>query len=184
MRNFLAALLLVLASGSAALAQVDSRGNVGGYDQSLANTPVVQALAYSSGNAIGGLQTVQFFRTLFPPSGILNNISVASKGGSTTAMTIYVFQASPSASTCTDRAAFVLNAADVSKLVAAVPVVLTPAVVGAGATVTFASSQIPISVRNIDTTPTRNLYVCAVVGGAVTPASVADLVFTFGGVQD
>lgn len=159
-------------------------GNVGGYNIAVANTPTVQNAAYSSGNAIGGLQTIAFFRTTAQPSGILNNVLVASQGGATTALTLYIFTANPSASTCTDKSAFVLNSADVSKLIATTSPVLTPAVVGVGTTATMASQQLPISVKNTDSNVTVNLYVCAVVNGAVTPASTSDLVFKFTGVQD
>lgn len=152
-------------------------------DISVSTTPTVQNAAYSSGNAIGGLQTIAFFRTVTQPSGILNNIRVASQGGSTAAMTLYIFNANPSASTCTDKVAFVLNSADVSKLIATTPPVLTPAVVGVGTTVTMASQQLPVSVKNTDSTATINLYVCAVTAG-YTPASTSDLVFKFAGIQD
>lgn len=157
-------------------------GNVGGFDIDVSNTPTVQNAAYSSGNAIGGLQTIAFFRQNTQPSGILNNISVVSRGGSTTAMTFYIFNANPSGSTCTDKSAFSLAAADVSKLIATIPPVLTPAVVGAGTSATTASQQLPVSVKNGESTV--NLYVCVVVGGSVTPASTTDLIFKFAGVQD
>lgn len=156
----------------------------GGFDMSISNTPTVQNAAYSSGNAIGGLQTIAFFRTIAQPTGILNNVLVSSKGGSTTAITLYIFEANPTASTCTDKSAFSLNAADVSKLITTIPIVLTPAVIGAGATATFASQQSAISIRNTDSTTALNFYVCAVVGGSVTPASTTDLVFKFAGIQD
>lgn len=157
-------------------------GQVGGFDISIAFTPTVQNAAYSSGNAIGGLQTLTFFRTTTQPTGILNNVSVASKGGSTTAMTLYFFTANPSATTCTDKSAFSLGAADVAKLIPTIPIVLTPAVVGAGTTVTAASQQLPVSIKNSETT--LSLYMCAVVGGSVTPASTSDLVFKVAGIQD
>lgn len=153
----------------------------GGYDISVSNTPVVQNAAYASGNAIGGLQTIAFFRSINQPSGILNNISVASQGGSTTALTLYIFNANPSASTCTDKSAFSLNSADVAKLITSTPIVLTPSVAGVGTTITFAAQQSPISVKSSE--KLLNLYVCAVTAG-YTPASVSDLVFNFSGVQD
>ena len=156
-------------------------GNVGGFDISVPNTPTVQNASYSSGNAIGGLQTIAFFRTA-GGSGILNNESVWSKGGSTTAITLYIFNANPTSSTCTDKSAFSLNAADVAKLITIAPPVLTPAVVGAGTTDTTNSAQTPVSEKNGDSTV--NLYVCAVVGGTVTPASTTDLIFKFAGIQD
>jgi hypothetical protein len=145
-------------------------------------TPTVQNASYSSGNAIGGLQTITPFRY---NSGtiILNNISVWSQGGSTTAITLYIFKIKPSSSTtCTDKSAFSLAAADVSSLIATTPPVLTPAVVGAGTTDTVASQQLPVSITNGD--QSTNLYICPVVGGTVTPASTTDLVFKYSGVQD
>lgn len=158
-------------------------GNVGGFDISPSFTPTVQNAAYSSGNAIGNLQTVTTaFRTTTRPTGILNNISVWSKGGATTPLTFYVFESNPSASTCTDKSAFVLGAADIAKLIPTTPPVLTPAVVGAGATATSASQQSPIMVQNIEST--TNLYICIVVGGTVTPATTTDLVYSIGIAQD
>jgi hypothetical protein len=158
-------------------------GNVGGYDISPAFTPTVQNAAYSSGNAIGGLQTITTaFRTAARNSGILNNVSVWSKGGATTPLTFYIFEANPSASTCTDKSAFVLGAADIAKLVPTTPPVLTPAVVGAGATATSASQQSPLIVQNLEST--TNLYICIVVGGTVTPATTTDLVYSIGIAQD
>lgn len=157
---------------------------VAGSEFDVSVTPVIQNAAYSSGNAIGGLQTISVFRNSYNPEGILNNISVWSKGGSTTAITFYIFHSNPVNSTCTDKSAFSLNANDVSKLITSIPPVLTPAVVGVGTTATVASQQLPISVKNQDSPSTINLYVCAVVGGTVTPASVSDLIFNYSGIQD
>ena len=180
MKRLLASICALALLGSEAIAGPIS----GGFSTNITVTPTVQNAAYSSGNAIGGLQTVNFFST-DQPTGILNNISVASKGGSNTAMTLYIFTANPTSSTCTDKSAFSLAAADVAKLVASIPVVLTPAIVGVGTTATFASQQLPISVRNTESPFKNNFYVCAVVGGAgVTPASTTDLVFEYAGLQD
>lgn len=151
---------------------------------SVSNTPVVQNAAYASGNVIGGLQRIPFFSSPVQASGILNNVSIFSKGGSTTPITLYIFDTLPAASTITDKVAFALAAADVAKLITEIPIVLTPAIVGVGTTVTSASQQQPVAVNNGDSPTTSFLYVCAVVGGAVTPASVSDLVFTLAGLQD
>lgn len=146
-------------------------------------TPTVQNAAYSSGNVMGGLLTVPFFVSDALPSGVIDTIAIYSKGGSTVAMTIYVFDTLPAASTFTDKSAMSLNAADVAKL-AMPPFVLTPAVVGAGTTVSSASLVQATSVRNKDTTPSQNLYVAIVAGGSVTPASVSDLVLKMSGALD
>lgn len=168
------------ASDPAAVVALSPNGKTG-FEFEVANTPTVQNAAYSAGNAIGGKQSLSVFRSS-GSSGVLNNISVWSKGGSTVAMTLYIFNADPSSSTCTDKSAFVLNAADVAKLVAMTPPVLTPGVIGSGTTATAASQQLPVNVVNGDST--QNLYVCAVMNATVTPASTTDLVFKLSGVAD
>ena len=45
------------------------------------------------------------------------------------------------------------------------------------------SSTTIISPISLDPS-TNQLYICAVVGGAVTPASASDLVFSYAGVRD
>jgi len=160
-------------------------GYVGGYNSNISNTPTVQNAAYSASNAIGGWQQISAFRTTTQPSGVLNYIQVASKGGSTTALTIYGFNKSSAAlsSTCTDKSAFSLAAADLSSMLPGFPIILTP-VISQGTTITSASQSILTSVKNTDGTPTQNLTFCAVVGGSVTPASTTDLVFNFSIAQD
>ena len=160
-------------------------GYVGGFDAIISNTPTVQNAAYSASNAIGGWQQVSVFRNTTQPSGVLDYVSVASKGGSTTALTIYGFTKSSAnlSSTCTDKSAFSLAAADLSAMIPGFPVTLTPATTQ-GATITSASQAIVVSVKNSDGTPSANLTFCAVVGGSVTPASTSDLVFNFALIQD
>jgi len=152
-------------------------------DVGLIFAPTVQNAAYASGNAMGGLQTLGFFQA--KASAVFDNFWIASQGGSTTAMTIYLFTANPSGSTCTDKSAFSLAAADVSKLAMA-PFVVTPAVVGAGSTVSFAQFTAAISVSNTDSAPGPRslLYLCIVANGAVTPASTTDLLGKLSGVLD
>lgn len=174
--------LAVSCSDASALASPVS-GNVGGYNIGVAFTPTVQNAAYAAGNALGSLQTVVFFRTAAQPSGIFDNFLITSKGGSTAAMTVYIFDTNPTGSTCIDKTAFVLAAADVAKLAMA-PFVLTPAVVGSGTTATVAQLAQNASIKNQDGTPGRNLYVCLVANGAVTPASVSDLVAKISGALD
>lgn len=168
-----------IGAGSAAI------GYVGGFDVIVSSTPTVQNAAYSASNAIGGWQQVSVFRNTTQPSGILNYVSVASKGGSTTALTVYGFTKSSAnlSSTCTDKSAFSLAAADLSAMIPGFPVTLTPATTQ-GATITSASQSIVVSVKNADGTPSTNLTFCAVVGGSVTPASTSDLVFNFAMIQD
>lgn len=157
----------------------------GGYSFDVTVTPTVQNAAYSSGNAIGGLQLVKIWRGTVNPSGILNNILVVSQGGATTPITLYIFRSKPSASTtCTDKSAFSLATGDANKLIPSAPPVLTPAVVGVGTTASVASQQLSVAVSNLDSPFTNLIYVCPVVGGTVTPATTTDLVFIYGAVQN
>lgn len=161
--------------------QAIGSNQVGGYDKFVTSTPTVQNAAYSAANAIGGLQSISYFRGN-GGTGILNNISMWSKGGSTTPITLYLFQSNPTGTTCTDKVAFSLGAADISKIVAGGPIVLQPIAV-VGTTATNASIQLPISVQNNESTST--IYGCAVVGGSgFTPASTSDLIFNFSGITD
>lgn len=164
-RLFAAAAILSIAGWLPAAAQNNNTG--------LAFTPTLQTAAYAAGNAMGGLQTLGFFQA--QPSGIFTNFSVTSQGGATTGLTIYIFDTSPTATTCTDKSAFALGAADVPKLAMA-PFALTPAIVGSGTTATFAQQTQTVSLRNRDNPQKSLLYVCTVANGAVTPGSTTDLV--------
>lgn len=154
-----------------------------GSDDGLKFVPAVQNLAYASGQAMGGLQTItNFFRPNGVPSGINTNFQLSSIGGSTTAMTVYTYDALPTGS-CPDRGSFVETAADVGNRFMA-PFVLTPAVVGAGATSTTAQLTQVVSGRNHDSPAKTNLYICIVAGGAVTPATTSDLIGKISPSQD
>lgn len=152
-----------------------------GLDKSVSFTPTVQNAAYASGNAMGGLQTIAFFS--ITGTGIFDQFLITSKGGSTIAMTLYIFDTNPTGSTCTDKSAFSLATADVSKLAMA-PFVLTPAVVGVGVTTTLAQLSQIGSIGNHDSPQAPNLYICIVAGGTVTPASTSDLSAKISGVVD
>ena len=184
------ALVTLLTSVSLVLAQPvppsppASTTNVGGYDDLVPVVPVIQAASYVSGNAVGSLQTVPVFRSTTQPSGIFNVVPLQWLGTETTAITFYIFNKIPSGSTtCTDRNAFVLGAADAASLIMP-PFVLTAAAPAVGTTLTSAVSSFSVfSVKNKDTTPTVNLYVCTVSGGTFTPA-VGDLTYKLGVAQD
>jgi hypothetical protein len=183
MRKLGLAALLLGAALSSARAE-----NVGGYDNGIAsgspNWPaiVVTAGAYSSGQSIGGLQTIRAFRTTTVLSWIFDNLQFTSKGGSTTAMTVYTYDTKP-IGTCSDTQAFAENAADIPNRFMA-PFVLTPAVVGVGSTTTTAQLTQVVPGQNHDSPQTQNLYMCIVIGGTVTPASTTDLIGKISGAQD
>lgn len=144
--------------------------------------PTIQNAAYSSGNAMGALQTVQVFRSPSQPSGVLTGVLLAWKGTETTPLTFYIFDTNPIGTTCTDKSAFSLAAADIPKLAIA-PFTLTAAA-PTGTTSTSAGSTFSsLSVQNQDSPGTQNLYICTVIGGTVTPA-VGDLTYKISIAQD
>lgn len=147
-----------------------------GSDANLAFTPTVQNASYSAGNVMGGLQTVACFTAASIPSGIFDNFLIACKGGNVVAMTIYIFDTNPTASTFTDKSALTLNSADVGKLAFA-PFILTPAV-PQGATASVAEYGVIRSLQNGDSPPTQNLYIAIVANATVTPTTTTDIVCT------
>ena len=170
MKKLLALLLLFLASPAMAQQR---------YDASISVPMTVTATSYTSSKSLGGLYTVPVFR--FHQDGArLQWASVRSSSGITPAVTIYVFNANPTGSTCTDTSSFVLVAADVPKLVYTASLTLA-APQGSTPTVGTTAQNLALSMSNADATPTKNAYVCIVVGsGGATPASTTDLSFSLG----
>ena len=160
-----------------------SVGSVGSYslNNSIVTTPTIQNGAYASGNGVGGFQTVAFFRASSNFSGLLTQYEVMWAGTETTGLTVYIFNKAIATSTCGDKAAVSLTAADLTNLATA-PFTLTAAAT-TGTTQTFASQPFAISMQNKDASPGQNLYICMVSNGTFTPA-VGDLRFTISGIVD
>jgi hypothetical protein len=107
------ATLPALGAGAAAI------GSIIGRTTMATVTPVVTSNgAYAAGNEIGGLMT---FAIGGAGSGTLLSLRVTSRTILTTALKAYVFTANPSTSTWTDNATPAINAADIIKLLAMVP---------------------------------------------------------------
>ena len=149
------------------------------YDASIAVPMTVTASAYVASKSLGGLYMVPVFRA-HNDGAKLQWASVRSSSGTTPTLTMYVFSANPTASTCTDTSTFSLAAADVPKLVNTYSVTLA-APQGATATVGTTAMNLGLSLSNADAVASRNTYVCVVVGsGGVTPASTTDFSFALG----
>ena len=163
--------------------QSGSIGSLGSFNQnhSALVTPTLTNSAYASGNGMGGFQTVAWFRAGSNFSGMLTQVAVQWGGTETVAVTFYIFDKAIGSSTCGDKAAVSLLAADLQNLVTA-PFTIS-AVAPVGTTLTQASVPFSISMQNHDTSPGQNLYVCAVSGGVFTPATT-DFSFTISGIQD
>lgn len=84
-------------------------------------TPTVTNGAYSAGDIIGGLITIDTGISGNKPI-IVNEIVVALKAAVTPSLTAILLEASPASTTTTDNAAYSLNAADVFKVRAAIPI--------------------------------------------------------------
>ena len=149
-----------------------------GFDTNFTVTPTVQASAYTANYSLGGWQQIAVFRNTTQPSGMLNYISLASKGGATTATTIWAFNKSSAnlTSTCTDKTLFSLTTADVPSLIPGFPIVLTPAASNAQ-TPSVASQPLVVSVANTDGILSTNLTFCIVTNGTPTPGSTTDIIF-------
>lgn len=153
---------------------------VDGYETAVVSTPTVQNASYVSGNCVGSFNAISL-ASFNGGSGFLQNVTVASKTGVTPTLTIYLFNANPTASTCTDKGTFTVNAADVGKLIGA------PFAVGlaapTGTTVTWgaqANLGLPFVAGGSSGSGVETIYYALVSGTTFTPGSTADLVVTVG----
>lgn len=154
-----------------------------GVARHVASTPTVQNAAYVSGNCIGGFTAVAV--ALAPgQSGFVINFRVASVGGSTPSLTVYLFSANPSASTCTDRSTFTLNSADIGKLIGN-PVSSTMTLAAPVGTTTTVGSVDFVPPRPFISGGSLNsglltIYYALVSGSSFTPGSTTDLMANIG----
>lgn len=154
-----------------------------GLSKTLKVTPTIANSSHVAGSSVGGLQTLAVFRGTSQPTGILNNLQWIWKSGDLSAVTVYLFDTNPTATTCTDATAVAVGAADVPKLINGTPLVLSPSVVGAGAAFSAASFQSPLVMKNADGAPTVNIYGCIAINALKTPAA-NDGVLLVGNLQD
>lgn len=145
-------------------------GSTTGIYKNVSVIPTVQNAAYSAGQAIGGLQSLTVLS-----SGLIQQVQLASKGGSTVGVWVYLWNKNPAASTCTDRNNFVTSQADNQNLIA-VPFLLTPALgVSANDVTTYAQqANMAAPFVNNDTSPGTTVYACLLAAAAVTPATTTD----------
>lgn len=138
----------------------------------VSNSPTLTTgSAYASGNSLGGLQT--FSGVTGTGGGWIQTISAASLVGSTHEIDVFVFNANPTGSTCTDKTAFALAQADFSKLVPGSPIVVS-ASIAAGTPTVRVAQNLAISFQP------STLYVCYVTRGTPTFASATDTQFQWG----
>lgn len=148
----------------------------------------VTASAYSAGNALGGLMTVANAARVSGSAGaagtggILTGMQLNSKTIQTgVQVDIFIFDANPTASTCTDKTAFVIAAADFDKVVGILTIPSTAAN-GAGwfgATTTGAVGIPTYYPITYDLASSTSIYACAVVRAAITPVATTDISFKY-----
>jgi len=93
-------------------------GEVGGNQATITNAQTVTASsAYASGNAVGGLITFTNAARVSGGSGLIQSVVAYTKSAQSSGLELWVFSANPSGSTCTDKTAFSVAAADFDKVV-------------------------------------------------------------------
>ncbi len=169
----------ILTNTSALVAGITvAGGNVGGYTTVIKSASVVTAAAYSAGNAVGAKRTLSnAVRT--PGTGILESIVLLDRANQKAAMTLFIFDADPTAATITDKTAFVFSTDDL-KVIAQVNI-------GAGDYVTTNGKAIAVvSGLNIalKAASGTTLYAALVTTGTPTFAATTDVQLSFGILQD
>lgn len=145
-------------------------GEVGGNALTIANAQTVTASsAYASGNAVGGLVTLSNAARVTSGSGLVQSVIIDTKSAQTTSTDVVIFNANPSGSTCTDKTAFSVAAADFDKIVGVAHVtdwtsLGTPSVGQAQ------NLAMPFALSSGTT-----LYACVVTRGTPTYAATTDL---------
>lgn len=77
---------------------------------------VTSSSAYATGNAVGGLITFSNAARVSAGSGLIQSAVTYTKSAQTTTLELWVFNANPSGSTCTDKTAFSVASADFDKV--------------------------------------------------------------------
>jgi hypothetical protein len=129
---------------------------------------VTAASAYATGNAVGGLITLTSINRASGASILVQSVLVTSKSAQTNPMDILLFNASPTGSTCTDKTAVSIVAADAGKLVGVAHV--TDWTSGGTASV-GQMQQPPIGIA----VPATTLYACLVTRSTPTWTSTSDV---------
>jgi hypothetical protein len=139
---------------------------------------VVTAAAYAAGNIMGGV--IAFSSALRSPSlsGILNSVRVSDKKANTDGRVLWLFNANPTASTFTDKAAPGIAAADIPKIIGRF--VLGVANSDLGTHAHYETDGIGKVVQAAGTT----LYGVLITQGTPTPTTTGDIAVAIGMVQD
>jgi hypothetical protein len=156
-----------------------SQGNVGGFTTVIKSVSVVTAAAYSAGNAVGAKRTLASAVRSSGGTGILQSVTLLDRANQKAAMTLFIFDADPTAATITDKAAFVFSTDDL-KVIAQVNIGAGDYVTTNGKAIALISGlQIPLQAAS-----GTSLYAALVTTGTPTFAATTDVQLEFGIMQD
>lgn len=150
--------------------------------------PATTIATYATGKAVGTLMTVANAARVSGAlgaagtGGILTGLTATSKVAQSAQMDIFLFDASPAGSTCTDNTLFVLGTADIDKLIGVVTIPGTQAN-GAG----WFGAATPIATTGVatyypvtyDLSSATSIFACAVTRGTPAFTGTADISFKF-----
>lgn len=156
---------------------------VGGMEFNTSVIPTVQNGSYTAGQSLGGLQTISI-GTTNSLTGILDQIGVASTGGATTGIVIYVWDKNPTGTTCTDKTNFVKSQTDNQHLITGAPILLTPALVVSSQDAATYAAATNLTDNFVNSSTNTSLYLCALTNATVTPGTTTDLRFNIQGIKD
>lgn len=147
--------------------------NVTGYLATVAVTPTVVATPdYTTGMTMGGIMTFASILRATGKTAYAVSLRVITKIANTAALDAFVFSASPTASTTTDNAAFLLSATDAPALMGVISLATTDWVSGGSAiSVGYKEARIPITGA-----AATSLYVVLVARGTFNLGSTSDLI--------
>lgn len=155
----------------------------GGFEFNRSDIPTVQNASYGAGQSLGGLRPITIGTT--PGlTGILTQLSVASRSGGTTAVVLYAWDTNPTSTTCTDRTNFVPNQADNQHLITGVPILLTPTTVVSAQDVTAYASIGNMTNHFENGSNNAVIYLCELANATVTPPSTTDYRINIQGTKD
>jgi len=158
---------------AASAADTTTPVNVTGYLATVAVTPTVVASPdYTTGMTMGGIMTFASILRAAGKTAYAVSLRVITKIANTAALDAFVFSASPTASTTTDNAAFLLSATDAPALMGVISLATTDWVSGGTAiSVGYKEARIPITGA-----AATSLYVVLVARGTFNLGSTSDLI--------
>jgi len=154
---------------------------VGGYTTINQYSPVLTAVAYTAGDALGSTTSLDAILRPTVGTGILQSISVYDAAGQSAAIDFLIFSSEPASSTVTNNSPVVVDTSDVAKLLGKVSVAATDYVATAGGPTIATVSNVGLVLDSDNATGT--IWVVPMTQGTPTYAA-SSLAFTIGVLQD